>query len=43
LVARWATKHFKALESAPPPPTKAEELLEEIRDLLRERNTRPIQ
>ncbi len=44
LVARWATKYFKALEAAPPPPlTKSEELLEEIRDLLRERNTRPIQ
>lgn len=42
LIARWSAKYFKSLEAAPPPMTKSEELLEDIRDLLRERNTRPI-
>ena len=32
LIARWAAKYFKALEATPPPMTKTEELLQEMRD-----------
>ncbi len=35
LIARWAGGYFRSLEAAPPTRTKSEELLEEIRDLLR--------
>jgi len=37
LLARYAVKLFKGLEAAPAPPTKEEELLTEIRDLLKEK------
>ncbi len=35
LIARWAGRYFRSLEASPPPMTKSEELLQEIRDLLR--------
>lgn len=35
LIARWASKYFKFLEAAPTAPTKTELLLEDIRDLLK--------
>lgn len=39
LIARWATKYFKFLETSAPP-TPSEILLTEIRDLLRDSNPR---
>ena len=39
LIARWATRYFKFLETIAPP-TESEVLLTEIRDLLREPNQR---
>ncbi len=42
LIARWVGSHFKMLEAAAPP-TKSEELLTEIRDLLlTERSVPPV-
>ncbi len=41
LIARWVGRYFSSLEAAPPPLTKSEELLEEIRDLLRGRIPTP--
>jgi large conductance mechanosensitive channel len=43
LIARWAAKYFKGLEAAPPPMTKTEELLQEMRDHMIKGNVRPVQ
>jgi len=44
LISRLATKYMKAFKAAPPPPmTKSEELLQEIRDHIIKGNVRPVQ
>ncbi|CAN5724614.1 hypothetical protein BH24ACI2_BH24ACI2_01120 [soil metagenome] len=43
LISRLTAKYFKVLEAAPPPMTKSEELLQEIRDHIIKKNVRPIQ
>ncbi len=43
LFARFVAKYFKALEAAPPPMTKTEELLQEMRDHMIKGNIRLAQ
>jgi len=43
LISRFVAKYFTALKAAPPPMTKTEELLQEIRDHMIKGNVRPVQ